>query len=49
MQDTQEPTTKPGLPTFISSGGGVGFSFGEVQESDGQAHGDISLRSDSIS
>ena len=49
MQDTQEPTTKPVLPTLIPSGCDVGFSFCKVQESDGQVHDDISLRSDSIS
>ncbi|HLQ45193.1 MAG TPA: hypothetical protein VK137_10720, partial [Planctomycetaceae bacterium] len=47
MQDAQEPTAKPGLPTFIPSCCGVGFSFCKIQESNGQAHGDISFRSDS--
>ena len=49
MQDAQEPTTKPRLVTFIPSRCGVGFLLRQVQESHGQAHGDISFKSDSIS
>ena len=49
VKDMQEPTAETGLPTFIPSRCGVGLAFRKVQKSDGQAHGDISFKSDSIS
>ena len=49
VEDLQKPTPESGLPAFIPSRRGVGLSFREVQESNGQTHGDFSFRSDSIS